>query len=176
MGATIHDIGGPRFPQARQQASGARLFNRGTAQPAARSFETAASNAWLVDLGALARCRALFAGQVPPPPALHEDNLRGLQSLLEVPIPYDQFCRSHFASVKRLHPELSWDDACPAYAIALYAHAVLCEALDQGREQLLEAQWPRLRGQSTLEWPQARALIADGCSAMARLDPLAMHR
>lgn len=131
---------------------------------------------WLLDLGALARCRSLMSGhevaQTSPGDALTAIH----QSSMDVPVAYDQFCRSHFASVKRLHPELSWDDACPAYAIALSAHAVLCVALDEGREAQLELNWPLIRGQSNLAWSQARPLIADGCSALARLDPLAMHR
>jgi hypothetical protein len=93
-----------------------------------------------------------------------------------VPPAYEQFCRSHFASVKRLHPELQWSDACFAYAVALSAHAVLCTAIDEEHERRLAQAWPRLRGESRLEWQQASRLVADGCSALARLDPLAMRR
>lgn len=173
---TIHAFGDPRLPRLREAVPpGSRPFNRANPfpPPAARASET--TQAWLVDLGALARCRALFAGQPPATSAVHEA-CHSQQSLLEVPAAYDQFCRSHFASVKRLHPGLTWENACPAYAIALSAHAVLFEALDEDRERLLEANWLRIRGQSMLAWPGARALIADGCSALARLDPLAMRR
>lgn len=173
---TIHAFGDPRFPRQREAATpGSRPFNRASPfpSPTARASETI--HAWLVDLGALARCRALFAGHVPAPSTLHEAG-RSQQSLLEVPAAYDQFCRSHFASVKRLQPGLTWENACPAYAIALSAHAALFEVLDEDRERLLEANWPRIRGQSRLAWASARALIADGCSALARLDPIAMHR
>ena len=78
--------------------------------------------------------------------------------------------------LERVHAELDWDDARPAYAIALAAHAVLCEVLDEDREQLLAAHWERIRGRSSLDWAQARPLVADGCRALNRLDPLAMHR
>ena len=130
---------------------------------------------WLVDLDALARCRALLAGHLPaalpmaePPP--------GHQSLLHVPSSYDLFCRAHFASVKRLHPELTWEDACPAYAVALSAHAALCIELDANLEPQLQRHWLQIRGRSRLPWAQAVRLIADGCSALNRLDPLAMQR
>jgi hypothetical protein len=127
---------------------------------------------WLVDVGSLALARALFAGHEPSASlALIEQ-----QVSLDVPPAYDQFCRSHFASVRRLHPEMEWRDACPAYAVALSLHASLCDALDEAREKRLAQHWPRIRGASRLEWRQAATLVADGCSALARLDPLAMRR
>lgn len=130
---------------------------------------------WLVDLEALARCRALLAGHLPEASPTVEPRL-GFQSLLHVPSSYDVFCRAHFASVKRLHPELSWENACPAYAIALSAHAALCIDLDANLEQQLQTHWLQIRGRSRLSWSQAVRLIADGCSALNRLDPLAMQR
>ena len=139
---------------------------------AATAKDAAQSCAWLVDVGALALARALSAGHEPPPstPLLEQ------QALLDVPPAYEQFCRSHYASVRRLHPELDWQDACPAYAVALSLHAALCNELDEGRERLLAAHWERIRGGSRLAWRQAATLVADGCSALARLDPLAMRR
>ena len=98
------------------------------------------------------------------------------ESLMDVPATYDGFCRSHFSSVRRVHPELNRDDARPAYAIALAAHAFLCEALDDQHEAQLAANWEYIRGNSGLSWAQARPLISDGCRALNRLDPLAMHR
>jgi len=130
------------------------------------------ASAWLVDVGALALARALFRGHEAIAPARKLQQ----QALLEVPPAYEQFCRSHFTSVRRLHPEISWEDAYPAYAVALSAHAALCDELDAARETLLAEHWPRIRGGSRLDWRQASVLIADGCSALARLDPLAMHR
>lgn len=128
---------------------------------------------WPVDSHALARCRALLSGhgfgaelQGPGP----------RDRLIDVPAAYESFCRNHFASVHRLHPELRWEDARPVYALALSAHAVLCEVLDDEREQLLASHWDRLRGGSRLDWSRARPLLADGCRALDRLDPLAMHR
>lgn len=130
------------------------------------------AGAWLVDMHALAHCRALLSGHetAAPGPSFTQ------QALLDVPPAYEQFCRSHFASVRRLRPDLTWEDACPAYAVALSAHAVLCDSLDVEREQLLAQDWERIRGNSRLDWRQASSLVADGCSALARLDPLAMRR
>jgi hypothetical protein len=163
MNATVHAI--ERSPGFRPASP-----SRPTRTPAARAVPEA--GAWLVDVGALALARALFAGHAPNTSVRPFEQ----QALLEVPPAYEQFCRSHFTSVRRLHPELSWDDACPAYAVALSAHAALCDELDAGRESQLAAHWDRIRGASRLEWPQAASLVADGCSALARLDPLAMRR
>ena len=127
---------------------------------------------WPVDARALARCRALLSGHGSVPARAEAEGER----MVDVPPAYESFCRSHFASVRRMRPELDWDDARPAYALALAAHAVLCEALDDEREELLASHWEGLRGRSRLDWPRARPLLADGCRALNRLDPLAMHR
>lgn len=178
MNATIYrDMGKFRSPheretRAEQPAAGRRGGRLGN--PVPRPSEP--SHQWLVDLGALARCRAIFAGHAPVV-ALHAVELRpSQQSLMHIPPAYDLFCRTHFAAVRRVHPELAWEDACPAYAIALSAHAALCVALDEAFEKKLELDWDRVRGQSGLSWTQARPLIADGCSALDRLDPLGMRR
>jgi hypothetical protein len=163
MSATVHAF---ERPATSVRASALRAPRPSVA----RSLPS--DSAWLVDVGALADCRALFSGHELPPAAPRASQ----QSLLDVPPAYEQFCRSHFASVKRLHPELQWSDACFAYAVALSAHAVLCTALGEEHERRLEQAWPRLRGESRLEWQQAGRLVADGCSALERLDPLAMRR
>lgn len=172
MSVTIHAFGNSRIASHRANPTPfprpSRLAPAPTPSPVDDSY------AWLVDLAALARCRSLLSRHaVAAPSGAHA---LGHQSLMDVPAAYDQFCRSHFTSVRRLHPGLTWSDACPAYAIALSAHALLCEALDDGREQILQDNWVHVRGSSTLSWAQARGLIADGCSALARLDPLAMRR
>jgi hypothetical protein len=131
---------------------------------------------WIVDPGALEHCRAVLLGH-------HEQlELRPLSQRtpqllpMHVPADYDRFCRTHFASVRRVHPELDWEDACPAYAVALSAHSALCVFFDDAQERLLERHWDRIRGASRLGWLQARPLIAAGCSTLDRIDPLAMHR
>jgi hypothetical protein len=134
----------------------------------------AATPQWPVDAQALARCRALLSGHAAPREAFAPGV--GDTRWIDVPPAYAAFCRSHLASVRRLRPELAWDDARPAYALALAAHAVLCEALDDEREEVLAAHWDSLRGESRLDWTRARPLLADGCRALERLDPLAMHR
>ena len=134
----------------------------------------AAQGQWPVDAQALARCRILLSGHGLAREAADAPPVG--ERLVDVPPAYESFCRSHFASVRRVRPELDWNDARPAYALALAAHAVLCEALDDEREDLLAAHWDRLRGGSQLDWARARPLLADGCRALNRLDPLAMHR
>lgn len=177
MSATVQQaFSNPRFPLEREVPPGTIGFDRSGRLPSAASRPVESAHQWLVDLTALARCRALFAGHGSAA-ALHAaEHWPSNQSLMHIPPAYDLFCRTHFASVKRVHPDLAWEDACPAYAIALSAHAVLCVALDDEREKQLELHWDRIRGQSCLAWSQARSLIADGCSALDRLDPLAMHR
>jgi hypothetical protein len=162
MSATLHAI--ERSASARPSAL------RAPRQAIARRVPP--DYAWLVDVAALAEARALLSGHELPATAP-----RAAQpALLDVPPAYEQFCRSHFASVKRLHPQLEWSGACLAYAVALSAHAVLCDALGEEHERRLAQAWPRLCGEAGLPWSQARGLVADGCSALARLDPLAMRR
>ena len=164
-------LGVPRLPRERDavpRANGRAL--RPIPDP------TESGHEWLVDVSALVRCREILFGHHAADESPATDPRASQQSLMDIPPAYDQFCRAHFGAVKRTHPELTWDDACPAYAIALSAHAVLCKSLDHTYEQALERNWPQLRGQSTLAWPQARTIIADGCSALNRLDPLAMER
>ena len=162
-----------RFPQSaldRESGTAGRATDRGSSE------STEGETRWMVDLTALSRCRQLLArnGSTEAMQAL--DARESQHALMDVPAAYDLFCRTHFASVRRMHPDLSWNDACPAYAIALSTHAVLCVALDDERERQLELSWPWIRGDSTLAWAQARRLVADGCSALDRIDPLAMRR
>ena len=165
-----------RFPLARQLPSGADRPGRSDHAPIAEDETIQPSQQWLVDVTALARCRAIFSGHSSAQDLSTVDRRPSHQSLLEVPVPYDQFCRTHFTSVRRVQPQITWEDACPVYAIALSAHAALITALDSEIERELEKNWDRVRGQSGLEWAVARSLIADGCSALHRLDPLAMRR
>lgn len=165
-------FGRSRFPIQRE-LPGAAFARPGRMANVAEPPSPTASQ-WPVDLTALARCRALcssHAGALAPLADAAPN-----ESLMDVPPSYDAFCRSHLASVRRIHPELAWEEARPAYAIALAAHAVLCEALDDEREQLLGQNWDAIRGRSSLSWEQARPLVADGCRALNRIDPLAMHR
>jgi hypothetical protein len=128
---------------------------------------------WQIDSRALARCRELFArGELHPSDGASES----FHTFIDVPFAYDAFCRAHFTAVRRLRPDMQWDDVCQIYAIALFAHAQLCVELDEDREQQLERYWPQIRGASQLPWSRARPLISDGCRALARLDPLACSR
>jgi hypothetical protein len=176
MTATVQSLfGRSRLPVERDRRAANIPLGRSLRQPPPASRSPASAQPWLVDLTALARCRAIFAGHLGA--TMADDAQRPSHlSTMDVPVAYDAFCRAHFGSVRRTHPSLAWEDACPAYAIALSAHAALCTALDDSFEARLEQNWPRIRGESTLTWAQARPLIADGCSALNRLDPLAMRR
>jgi hypothetical protein len=174
MNATFqHAVSNPRLPLEREMAPSPRNSGR-LLRPAPAPAD--AEHEWLVDLGALVRCREILSSKGAE--AAHDDAWQkpGRQSPMAIPPAYDHFCQAHFGAVKRMHPELSWEDVLPAYAIALSAHAVLCVTLDHQVEDSLERHWPELRGDSKLSWPQARTIIADGCSALNRLDPLAMDR
>ncbi len=169
MSASVHQF----VPSPRPRARDPRAVGAAGLPPQAGGGDRPN---WFVDLAGLAHCRAVLLG--------HQDQLelhvlgrRGMQlAPMDVPPAYDRFCHTHFASVRRLHPTLEWIDACPAYAIALAAHAALCVSFDEAQERLLERHWDRIRGESRLGWTQARPLIAAGCSALDRIDPLAMHR
>ncbi|MCX7041582.1 MAG: hypothetical protein NT117_02620 [Gammaproteobacteria bacterium] len=174
MSATVqHSLGVSRAPVQRELAT-APASRTGRLAGFSAAAASLPSHQWPVDLTALARCRGLLNRH-----GLADASLAGRlphESLMDVPTSYDGFCRSHFSSVRRTHPEMNWDDARPAYAVALAAHAVLCEALDDQHEARLAANWEDIRGGSALDWSQARLLIADGCRALSRIDPLAMHR
>lgn len=174
MSATVqHSLGVSRAPVQREHPA-PTAWRSGRLADLSAQVAPLPSHQWPVDLTALARCRGLLSGHGSMDPSLagrlpHE-------SLMDVPASYDGFCRSHFSSVRRIHPEMNWDDARPAYAVALAAHAVLCEALNDEHEARLAGKWEDIRGSSRLGWSQACLLIADGCRALNRLDPLAMHR
>ena len=174
MSATVqHALGVSRAPVQRNLAAPA-VSRSGRLLGILPQAGALPSHQWPVDLTALARCRGLLSRHGLVDPSL-VDRLPN-ESLMDVPAQYDGFCRSHFSSVRRIHPDMNWDDARPAYAVALAAHAVLCEALDDEHEARLAANWEGIRAGSGLDWTQARLLIADGCRALSRLDPLAMHR
>lgn len=170
------DITLSRIPQANKPSAAPHQFARFDRRSSAAPRPAEPTHRWLVDVTALSRCRAIFSGHATALDLTSADRRPSHQSLLEVPSAFDKFCRTHFAAVKRVHPEISWDDACPVYAIALSAHAALFVELDDHCERQLAAHWDRVRGQSSLEWELARPLIADACSALHRLDPLAMPR
>lgn len=61
----------------------------------------------------------------------------------------------------RLHPDVAWDDACQAYALAAATHPDYGGRLDLDAESRLEAHWEHLRGDSRLDWSIARTLLRE---------------
>ena len=174
MTAIVQQSLGVSLLSSRPDLGNVALARSGRLSTKAADLHQTPSHQWPVDLTALARCRGLLNGRAASDPSLATRAPQ--EALMDVPPAYDGFCRSHFSSVRRLHPELNWDDARPAYSVALAAHAVLCEALDEQHEHQLATHWEAIRGASRLSWLQARSIVSDGCRALSRLDPLAMHR
>ncbi|MEL1266243.1 hypothetical protein [Pseudoxanthomonas putridarboris] len=61
----------------------------------------------------------------------------------------------------RLHPEMSWEDACHAYALAAATHPDYGGQLDLDAEGELENQWELLRGDAGPDWSIARTLLRE---------------
>lgn len=61
----------------------------------------------------------------------------------------------------RLHPDVAWEDACHAYALAAATYADHGGQLDLETEGALEAQWEAVRGESDLDWSIARTLLRE---------------
>lgn len=71
------------------------------------------------------------------------------------------FSANDFRRRARLHPDVAWEDACHAYALAAATHPDLGGRLDLNTEMQLEAHWQHLRGDSDLEWTMARTLLRE---------------
>ena len=70
---------------------------------------------------------------------------------------------------------LRWSDVCPAYVLAVVGHRA-CWPLDcDGWEDELARLWDDRRGESRLDWPQARDIVQAAWQALAHLS-LPMER
>jgi hypothetical protein len=80
---------------------------------------------------------------------------------------FDKFCRTHFAAVS----------THPGKTPVRYTITVVRGAVHHFRPAA-SSNWHHWDAcvQSSLEWALARPLIADACSALHRMDPLAMRR
>lgn len=83
------------------------------------------------------------------------------EDMMAIPAEYEAFSVTDHRRRIRLHPELSWEDTCPAYALALATHDAYHGRLGLGADDELEAQWDELRGGSAMDWPVARVIIRE---------------
>ena len=80
---------------------------------------------------------------------------------MPVPAAFEAFSLTDHRRRARLHPELRWEDASPAYALALATHDDYHGRLNLAADDELEAQWDELRGGSRMEWPVARVIVRE---------------
>lgn len=64
-----------------------------------------------------------------------------------------------FQRRRRLHPDVAWEGACRAYALAAATHRHVLRTPEA--EAQLEAAWERLRGEGGPDWPVARAMMRE---------------
>jgi hypothetical protein len=74
---------------------------------------------------------------------------------------FETFSAADYGRRVRLHPEVAWDDACSAYALALVSYEAHEGMLDLSTEHELEAQWETLRGASEVRWPVVRTMVRE---------------
>lgn len=83
-----------------------------------------------------------------------------------IPTPYERFAAEHFRSLNE-REDLTWTDACPAYALAYLTHTAYGPALDPSAAWELELQWDELRGTSGLDWPEALGIVREAWAYLA---------
>lgn len=77
----------------------------------------------------------------------------------DIPENFEDFSRQDFQRRLRLHPDLAWNDACRAYALALATHASHAGRTDADVDGELEIRWDTLPTPPVAAWPLARVLI-----------------
>ncbi len=77
----------------------------------------------------------------------------------EIPKDFEAFGRQDYQRRIRLHPDLAWNDACRAYALALATHASHAGRTDVEADGELEMRWDTLLGAPAAAWPLARLLV-----------------
>ena len=89
-----------------------------------------------------------------------------------IPPAFEAFAAEHFRALNE-REDLSWSDACPAYALGYLTHTAYGPALDPDEAWELEAQWDELRGTSALDWPEALSIVREAWAYLAiRKTPL----
>ena len=71
--------------------------------------------------------------------------------MVEVPTGYDRFAGDNARKMG-----LEWEDACPAYALALVSHGGYALPEDDADMEVL---WDELGGGSTKRWPDVRTAV-----------------
>lgn len=74
---------------------------------------------------------------------------------------FEAFSAADYGRRVRLHPEVAWDDACSAYALALVSYEAHEGTLDLTTEHELEVQWDELRGPAEVSWPVVRTMVRE---------------
>lgn len=74
---------------------------------------------------------------------------------------FEAFSAADYGRRVRLHPEVAWDDACSAYALALASYEAHEGTLDLTTEHELEVQWDELRGPAEVSWPVVRTMVRE---------------
>lgn len=87
-----------------------------------------------------------------------------------LPVYYDDYCRRRYLAWRQTHPSVHWDDIEPVFALAAVT-APSGKGLEaEARRRMLQANFPRLRGASRLEWHEVERLIVQAWSALAALE------
>jgi hypothetical protein len=81
--------------------------------------------------------------------------------MMDIPQDFEAFSRADHQRRARLRPQLAWQDACPAYALALATHDAYHGRLSLSADDELEAQWDELRGGSSMDWSVARVIVRE---------------
>lgn len=81
--------------------------------------------------------------------------------MMAIPEDFEAFSHADHNRRARLRPDLAWQDACPAYALALATHDVYHGRLSLSADNELEAQWDELRGASNMDWTVARMIVRE---------------
>ncbi len=90
------------------------------------------------------------------------------EGMMSIPEDFEAFSMADHRRRSRLHPDLDWADACPAYALALATHDAYGGRLSLSVDDELEAQWDELRGGSTMDWPVARLIVREAWRWLAQ--------
>ncbi|WP_305804772.1 hypothetical protein [Stenotrophomonas sp. YIM B06876] len=116
---------------------------------------------------------SLFNAHLDPRPA-RRLRLRRLAEANAVAQDFLQYSLDDYDR-RRTHGAATWRDLCPAYAFALSSHSADWPRGSADIDDELAAHWELVRGESRLEWRQARAVVEDAWRALDHM-PVAAIR